>query len=93
MRRAHTDVDGDIQSFALDNATQLGLRLPELVVEAAERSAGGDGVIVLLEGVADTEGGELGLVIGFEERAARVAIDYGAQFIDTWERGLDSLHL
>jgi hypothetical protein len=92
VRRAHADVDGDIQSFALDNTTEFGLRVAQLVVEAAERSAGGDGVIVLDEGVVDAEVGEFGLVVGFEERAACVAIDYRTQFIDTWEGGFDSLH-
>ena len=54
--RGHADVDGDIQSFALDNATELGLGVSQLIVKAAERSAGGDGVIILKEGVLDTEG-------------------------------------
>jgi hypothetical protein len=93
MRRAHADVDSDIQSFALDNATELGLRMAQLVVEAAKRSAGGRGVIVLKESVVDTEVCEFDLVVGLEEGAACVAIDYRTQLIDTWQGGFDSFHL
>jgi hypothetical protein len=64
----------------------------QLVVEAAERPARGDGVIVLEEGVVDAEVCEFGLMVGFEERTARVPIDYGTQFIDTWKGSFDSLH-
>jgi hypothetical protein len=93
MWRTEPDVDDYVQSFALDDTTELGLGVLELIVKAAKSSAGGDGVIVLKEGVVDAEGGELGLVVGFEEGAACVAIDYGTQFIDTWEGGFDPLHL
>src|SRR5258706_5023044 len=89
VRGAGTDVDRDIQSFALDNATELGLRVAQLVVEAAKGSEGGNGVIVLKESVVDAEGGESGLVVGFEEGAACVSIHYGAQFVHTWEGRFD----
>src|SRR6266481_712567 len=82
VRRAEADVDGDIQSFAFNHATELGLGMLQLVVKAAKRSAGGDGVVVLKEGVFDAEVCELSVVVGLEESAARVAMDYGTQLID-----------
>ena len=50
-------------------------------------------MIVLEEGIGDTEAGEFSLVVGFEKRAAGVAMDYRSQLVDTWEGGFDSLHL
>lgn len=55
--------------------------MPQLIVKAAKRSPGGDGVIVLKEGVFDSEVDELGLMVGCEKGAARVAMDYRAQLI------------
>jgi hypothetical protein len=76
MGRAYANIDHYIQSFALDDTTELGLRMVELIVKAAKRSAGRDGVIVLREGVSDAEVCELCVMVGFEERTARVAMDY-----------------
>lgn len=73
---------GDVQSFALDETTELGLGMQQLVVKAAKDSARGERGVVLGEGVVDTEGGESRLVAGFEERAARVAMDYRAELIN-----------
>jgi hypothetical protein len=65
----------------------------QLIVKAAKGSAGGGGVIVLKKSVFDAEVYEFGVVVSFEERAARVAMDYGAQLIDTWQGRFDSFHL
>jgi hypothetical protein len=92
MRRADANVDSDVQSFALDHTTELSLRVLQLVMKAAKRPAGRNGVIVLKEGVFDSEVREFGLMVGFEEGAARVAINYRTQFIDIWEGRFDSLH-
>jgi hypothetical protein len=77
MRRADTDVGDNVQGFALYYATELGLRVLELIMKAAKRTAGRDGVIVLKEGLFDAEVYELCVMVGFEERTARVAMDYG----------------
>ena len=82
--RADANVDRNIQGFAFDDATELGLGVQQLIVKAAKSSAGGGGVIVLKKDVFDAEVYEFGVVVSFEERAARVAMDHGAQLIDTW---------
>ena len=78
MRRTEANVGDYVQSFALDDATELSLRVMELIVEAAKRTAGRDGVIVLKEDLFDAEVYKLCVMVGFEERTARVAMDYGA---------------
>jgi hypothetical protein len=75
MRRTCADIDGDIQSFAFDNATDFSLRALQLIVKAAERSARRDGVVVLDEDVLNTEVCKSGAVVGFDKRAAGVAMD------------------
>ena len=47
----------------------------QLVVKAPERAFDGAGVVVLKEGMRDAEVGELRLLVGFNEEAARVAMD------------------
>ena len=56
----------------------------KLIVKAAERLAGGDGMIVLEENVVDAEVGESAVMVGFEEGTAGVAMDYGTQLTNTW---------
>jgi hypothetical protein len=93
MRRTYADIDGDIQSFAFDDTAELRLRVLQLIMKAAKRPAGGDGVIVLEEGVCDAEICKSGTVIGFEKRAAPVSMNYWPQLVDAGQRGFDSLHL
>src|SRR5579859_6028886 len=93
MGRAHADVHDDIQRLAFADPTELRLRMLKLIMKAAECLAGGDGVVVLKEGVFDAEVGEFGVVVGFEEGTAGVAMDYGTQLINTWQGGFDSFHL
>jgi hypothetical protein len=54
------------------------------IVKAVKSFLGGDGVVVLEEGVLDAEVCEFGVVVSFKERAPRVAMDYRSQLIDTW---------
>jgi hypothetical protein len=82
--RTDSDVGDYIQSFTLDDTTELGLRVAELIVKAAKRTAGRNGVIVLREGVFDAQVSEFSMVVRFEERAARIAMDQRTQFIDAW---------
>jgi hypothetical protein len=84
MWRTQPDVDDYVQSFALDDTTELGLGVLELIVKAAKSSAGGNGMIVLQEGVFDPQICELGVVVRFEERTAGVAMDQGVQLINAW---------
>src|SRR5246127_2757619 len=49
VRRADPGVNGDVQRFAFDNATELGLRVRQLIVKAAKSSPGRNGVVVLKE--------------------------------------------
>jgi hypothetical protein len=74
--RTDSNVGDYIQSFALNDTTNFGLGMAELIVKAAKRTARRDGVIVLKEGLFDAEVCELCVMVGFEERTARVAMDY-----------------
>src|ERR1700756_5696025 len=78
VRRADPDVNGDVQRFAFDNATELGLRVRQLIVKAAKSSPGRNGVVVLKESVFDAEVCEFCVMVSFKECAARVPMDYGA---------------
>jgi len=49
-------------------------------------------MIVLNEGIRDPEVGELRFVVGFDEKAARVAMDDRSQLKHTRKGCLDSLH-
>jgi hypothetical protein len=75
MWRANSNVGDYVQSFALDYATEFGLWVVELIVKAAKSAPGGDGVIVLQEGVFNADVGEFRVVVGFKESAARIAMD------------------
>jgi hypothetical protein len=46
VRRAETNVDGDVQSFALNYPTEFCLGMMQLVVKTAQRSEGGTRVVV-----------------------------------------------
>jgi len=75
MGRADANVGDYVESFAFDDATELGLRVVELIVKAAKSSAGRNRVIVLQEDVFDAPISEFRVVIRFEAGAARVAMD------------------
>ena len=82
-----------VNSFALDDATVLGLGMVGSIAKAAKSSAGREGEIVLGKGVSDVEVSEFSVVVRFYERAVRTAMDQRAQFTDRRQRGCDSLHL
>ena len=88
-RRTDADVHGDVEGFTFDDATELRLRMSQLIMQTAKSSLVRNGVVVLNEEVFDTEVGELGLMIGLAKRTARVAMDYLAQLINTRKGGLD----
>src|SRR5215203_556124 len=69
------DVHGHVEDLALDGAHELSLGLAELGVEAAQRAADGEGVVVLEEVLGQAAVAELALVIGLQEEAALVAED------------------
>jgi len=93
MRRPEANVHGNVQNFAIDHPTELGLRVEKLIVKAAERSLGRSGVVILKEAIPDSEIREFRVVVRFEERAARISMDYRAQLTNTWQRGFDSFHV
>ena len=78
--------------FAFDDPANLRLWMMQLVVKAPERPFDGTGVVVLKEGMRDAEVGELRLMVGFNEEAARVAMDNRPQLKHAWKRCLDLLH-
>src|ERR1700730_2001187 len=92
VRRPNADVNGDVQHFAFDDATELCLRMLQLIVKPAKRPLNGTGVVVLIERIFDTECSEFCSMVSFSEKTTRVAVNYGPQLIDTGERGFDSFH-
>src|ERR1700691_2669581 len=73
--RAKPNVESDIQSFALDDSTEPGLRMVQLVVKTAHRAFYGGRVIILNERVGDSERRELVSVICLHEETARITED------------------
>jgi hypothetical protein len=49
VRGAATDVDGDVPDMAGEHTDELALRLSELVVQAAQNTSCGGGLIILNE--------------------------------------------
>ena len=89
--RAHPDVHGDIQRLALNHAAQFGLRMGPLIMESPQRPLYGTGVVILDEVVRDAKLCELGLVVSFHEKTARVAENIGEELPDSRERCVQSL--
>ena len=50
VRRVAAEIDSDVPDVAGEDADEFALRMTELIVEAAEDSAGGERLIVLREG-------------------------------------------
>ena len=75
VRRADANIHRDVEHFALHHAAQLGLRIAELVVQAAQHPARRARMIVLHELVLDAGARQHVLAIGFHEEAARVLVD------------------
>src|SRR3546814_19617349 len=71
IRRAAADVDGDIPDFTFQHAHQLALRLGILEMQAAQHALAGARDVALHEPRRQADGGELVLVEGFVEEAAR----------------------
>src|SRR5258708_2818815 len=76
----------------IDDAADLRLGMMQLVVKATQRSFGRTRVVVLDESIADAQVGELRLMVGFDEEAAGVAINYWTQLKDARKGCLDSFH-
>ena len=93
MRRADTNIDGDVKGFAFDHATEFSLGMIQLIVKAAKRSLGGTGVVVLDEAIVNAETSVLGSLVGFGKKTARVAMNYRTQFKDARKSCLHSLHV
>ena len=72
---------------------QFPLRLLDLVVQAPQRVAHRVAVVVLHELHVDAGGGELALLPGFEEEAARIAEHLRPDQDDVGNRGGFKLHL
>ena len=72
-RRADSYVYRNVQHFPLHHAAELGLRMPQLVMETAQRSFCGARLVVLDENIVDAEIGKLLLVVRLQEKASRVA--------------------
>ena len=73
LRRTDPDVDCNVQSFSFHHPAQLRLWMSQLVMESAQRSPGGTGMIVLNEAIYDANLSEFCLVVSFQEKTAFVA--------------------
>lgn len=68
------EIDGDIPDVPGEDADEFPLRMPQLVVEAAEHTASGERLIVLREGVRKAQGDEGVGVEDFGEPASGIAM-------------------
>jgi hypothetical protein len=73
LRRTDPYVDCNIQSFSFHHPAQFHLWMPQLVVESAQRSPGGTGMIVLNEAIYDANFSEFRPMVSFQEKTAFVA--------------------
>ena len=80
IRRAMSNIHGDIQRFAFDYAANLGLRMAKLVMKSTQGPLDGTGMIILNKCLRDAEFGELSLMVGLQEKAASIAENRGSQF-------------
>jgi len=71
------DVHGDVKDFAPDDVNEFGLRVFELIMQAADDVAGGAGVVVLNEGFLQSDFVVFMQVEGFEEKATVVTENFG----------------
>ena len=88
--RAFSQVNRNIEDFALHDPHQLALLLPDLVVQATQDVLRGFGVIILNEFALEARGLLEGFgVKTFEEEASVVAEDFGFEDEDFWDGGGD----
>src|SRR5205823_4397281 len=72
--RGSAQIDGDVEHAAADDAHQLSLRLPDLIMQPAQHAARGAGMIVLDEAHVEVRGGtEPVLVPALQEKTALIA--------------------
>src|SRR2546425_426565 len=92
-RRAAPDVDRDVEDLAGDDPDDLALRLPDLIVQAAQHAAPRARVVVLHE-VRVQAGGlaERLAVVAFQKEAALVAEDFRLEDENLRDLGRDDLH-
>lgn len=82
VRRANSYVYRNIQCFPLHHPAELRLRMPQLVMEAAQRPLCGTRVVVLDENIGEAKVGKLLLVVSLQEKAPRVAEYFRLEFPD-----------
>ena len=75
-RRRFAQIDRDVEDRAADDLNQLALRLVELVMQAADRTKGGAGEIVLDEFEPQSCLAKTFLLIGLEEEPAAVGENF-----------------
>ena len=80
------EIDGDVLDMTGEAADELALGPAELIVEAAQDAAGGEGLVVLGEVGGQTGGREGLLVEGLGEPAAFVAEAAGLKELDVTQR-------
>jgi hypothetical protein len=72
VRRVAAEIDGDVPDVAGENADKFALGFTNLIMEAAEDPAGGEGLIVLDETSGQACCGKPGCVINFSEPTATI---------------------
>lgn len=92
VRRAGAEVEGNVPDVARQNADELALGFPELVVQAAEDTLAGERLIVLDELAGETPGREGGGVEHFGKPAPVILEAARLQQFDSRERGFKDLH-
>lgn len=83
MGGVEPDINCYVQGLALDDTAQLGLRMVQLVMEAAKSAFHRPRVVVLDESIPDAQPFKLCPVVGLKEEAARIAKDGRAKLANT----------
>jgi len=89
--RAHTDVDGNVESFAFDHTTKLRLGMAELIVQAAQGVLGRTGVVVLNEPFANSQSCKFRLVVRLKEIPSGIPMHRRANLPDIRKSCLEPL--
>ena len=91
--RRFAQVDGHVEDAAAGDPHELALGLLDLVVQAAQHTLAGAGVVVLHEVRCEAGGILEGLgVVAFHEEATGIAEDLGFEDQEAGDGGLDDVH-
>ena len=80
LRRADSYIDRNVQSFPFHRSAQLGLRMPQLVVQSPQCSLARTRMIVLNEMIYDAKVSKFCLVVCFQEESTFI-LEYPGAYL------------